>query len=288
MNPEAPGQLFGAEWSASLRNGSEDEVRGWVDLALAACDDADVVALRHFRRDVVMNRKPDRTWVTEADQEAERLIRERITAAHPDHGLVGEEYGSEGLDADVRWYVDPIDGTHNFIRGVPHFATLIAVARGGELQAAVLSAPALGERWYGWRGGGSWAVGAPGTDSPRRLHVSSVASLDDAQVIHGSAGELLASPLVPGFASWLGAAWRDRGFGDFWGYTLIAEGAGEAMVEIGLSPWDIAAPMLLVEEAGGRVTDLKGLRTLEGDGFVASNGLIHQATLRHLGGPGTG
>ncbi len=273
---------FGAEWSASLRDGSEDELRGWVDLALEICDQAEVLTLRHFRRDMVMNRKPDRSWVTEADQAVERVIRERIASVHPDHGLVGEEYGTDAGTGDVRWYIDPIDGTHNFIRGVPHFATLMAVERRGELQAAVISAPALGERWYAWRGGGAWSVGAPGTDAPRRLRVSAVSELADAQVVYASARDLLASPLVPGFSRWLDGAWRDRGFGDFWGHTLIADGAAEAMVEVGLSPWDIAAPMLLVEEAGGRVTDLHGRRTVTAPGFVTSNGLIHDVTLELL------
>jgi len=278
------GDAHGAEWSASLRDGSEDELRGWVDLALAICDETDAIAIRHFRRDMVMTQKADRSWVTEADQAAERVIRERISAAHPDHGLIGEEYGTEAGSADVRWYIDPIDGTHNFMRGVPHFATLIAVERAAELQAAVISAPALGERWYGWRGGGAWSSGAPGTDAPRRLRVSAVSELADAHVVYASARELLGSPLVPGFRGWIEAAWRDRGFGDFWGYTLVAEGAVEAMVEVGLSPWDIAAPMLIVEEAGGRVTDLEGRRSLAGPGFVTTNGLIHEATLAQLRG----
>lgn len=284
MSSDAAGAPFGSDWSASLRDGSEDELRGWVDLALEICDETDAIAIRHFRRDMVMNQKPDRSWVTEADQAAERVIRERIAAAHPEHGLVGEEYGAEEGSADVRWYIDPIDGTHNFMRGVPHFATLIAVERAGELQAAVISAPALGERWYGWRGGGAWSTGAPGTDAPRRLHVSEVATLADAQVLYGSARDLIGSPLVPGFRSWIEAAWRDRGFGDFWGYTLVAEGAAEAMVEIGLSPWDIAAPMLIVEEAGGRVTDLQGRRSRSGPGFVTTNGRVHEATLELLRG----
>ena len=279
-----PGDGSGAEWSASLRDGPEDELRGWVDLALEICDETDAIAIRLFRRDMVMSQKPDRSWVTEADQAAEQVIRERIIAAYPDHGLVGEEYGAEAGSSDVRWYIDPIDGTHNFMRGVPHFATLIAVERAGELQAAVISAPALGERWYGWRGGGAWSTGAPGTDVPRRLHVSAVAALGDAQVTYASARDLLDSPLVPGFRSWIGAAWRDRGFGDFWGYTLVAEGAAEAMVEVGLSPWDIAAPMLIVEEAGGRITDLEGRRSLSGPVFVTTNGLIHDETLDRLRG----
>ena len=279
-----PGDAFGAEWSASLRDGPEAELRGWVDLALEICDDTDAIAIRHFRRDMVVSQKPDRSWVTEADEAVERVIRERISSAHPDHGLVGEEYGAALGSADVRWYIDPIDGTHNFMRGVPHFATLIAVERAGELQAAVISAPALGERWYGWRGGGAWSSGAPSTVTPRRLHVSTVAALADAQVVYASARDLLDSPLVPGFRTWIGSAWRDRGFGDFWGYTLVAEGAAEAMVEVELSPWDIAAPMLIIEEAGGRVTDLEGRRSLTGPVFVTTNGLVHEATLDGLRG----
>ena len=111
----------------------------------------------HFRRDLQIATKPDRSFVTQADTEIERLIRERLLAAFPDHGLIGEEYGSEAADASIRWYIDPIDGTHNFIRGVPLFGTLLAVERDGELQAAVLSAPALDERWWAWRAGGAWA-----------------------------------------------------------------------------------------------------------------------------------
>ncbi len=275
---------YGPEWSASLRDGSDEELHGWVELGLRICDETDPIALRHFRRDIAKERKADRSWVTEADRETERAIRSRVAAAHPDHGLVGEEYGAETGAGEVRWYIDPIDGTHNFIRGVPHFATLLAVERRGELQAAVISAPALGERWYAWRGGGAWAVGAPGTDGPRRIGVSSVASLADATVLYASARELGRSPLVPGFGRWLAAAWRDRGFGDFWGYTLVAEGAAEVMVEVGLSPWDIAAPTLIVEEAGGRVTDLAGRRSLTGDVFITSNGAVHDETLRLLGG----
>ena len=242
---------------------------------MAACDEADAVALGGFRQDMVITRKPDRTFVTEVDQEIERRLRDRITASHPGHGLVGEEYGEEAGASDVRWYLDPIDGTHNFLRGVPVFATLVAVEREGELQAAVISAPALGARWFGWRGGGAWAI-APGASGARRLAVSRVAALSDAQLLYGEGPAIEASGVAPGFRGLMAAAWRTRGFGDFWGYTLVAEGAAEAMIEVGLSPWDIAAPMLLVEEAGGRVTDLAGTRSLTTKNYLASNGLLHE------------
>ncbi len=266
---------FGPGWSASLRKGSEAELRSWVDLAMAACDEADAIALAGFRQDLVVTRKPDRSFVTEADQEIERLLRDRILAAFPGHGLVGEEYGEEAGAADVRWFLDPIDGTHNFLRGVPVFATLVAVEREGELQAAVISAPALGGRWFGLRGGGAWALGM-GSRRPRPLHVSQVAAIADAQLLYGEGPAIEASGVAPGFRDLLAMAWRTRGFGDFWGYTLVAEGAAEAMIEEGLSAWDIAAPMLLIEEAGGRVTDLAGTRSLTTQNYLASNGLLHE------------
>jgi histidinol-phosphatase len=276
---------FGAEWSASLRRGSDDELRSWVAAALGWCDAADAIALRHFRRDLQLERKPDRSFVTVADRSIERLVRERIADAFPGHGVVGEELGTEDGGGDVRWYVDPIDGTHNFLRGVPLFATLLAAEREGELQVGVISAPALRQRWYAWRSGGAWALGGAGEadpGAPRRIEVSRVGELADAQVLYASATSIEASGRAPGFRSLLGDAWRERGFGDFWGYSLVAEGAAEAMVEVDLWPWDAAAPMILVEEAGGRVTDLEGRRSFEGGSFLATNGRLHETIRSRL------
>jgi histidinol-phosphatase len=272
---------FGADWSAALRRAPEAELDAWLELAHAACDEADSLARAAFRRDLEIFTKADRTFVTQADTAIERAIRQRIAAAHPDHGLVGEEYGTEEAGAPIRWYIDPIDGTHNFIRGVPLFGTLLAVERDGELQAAVLSAPALHERWWARRGGGAWgrAIDDP---VPRRLRVSRVAALADAQLLYGSGHEIEASGRAPGFRALLGDVWRERGFGDFWGYTLLAGGAAEAMVEVGLSSWDAAAPMVLVEEAGGRATDFDGRRRIDGGTFVVSNGLLHDVVLERL------
>jgi histidinol-phosphatase len=272
---------YGADWSAGLRRGSEAEIDGWLELAQAACDEADTLARASFRRDLEISTKPDRTFVTQADTAIERAIRQRIAAAHPDHGLVGEEYGTEAGDASVRWYIDPIDGTHNFMRGVPLFGTLLAVERDGELQAAVLSAPALHERWWARRGGGAWARGID-DEAPRQLRVSRVGTLGDAQLLYGSGHEIEASGHAPGFRALLGEVWRERGFGDFWGYALLAGGAAEAMVEVGLSTWDAAAPMVLVEEAGGRATDFDGSRAIDSGTFVVSNGLLHDLVLERL------
>ena len=269
------GAAFGPEWSAAFRRGSDAELRAWLAVAQAACDEADDIARRHFRRDLQIDTKPDRTFVTQADTAIEARIRERLLAAFPDHGLVGEEYGTEAADASVRWYIDPIDGTHNFMRGVPLFGTLLAVARDGELQAAVLSAPALDERWWAHRGGGAWARNR-GETTPRRMHVSAITDLADAQVLYGGEREIVASGRAPGFERLLDEVWRERGFGDFWGYTLLADGAAEGMVEVGLKSWDAAAPTVLIEEAGGRATDLEGRRAIDTGSFVASNGHLHE------------
>ena len=265
---------FGPEWSASLRRGTDEELRGWVDAALGWCDETDAIALRHFRQDVEVEQKPDQTFVTVADTSIERRLRERIADAFPGHLAVGEEFGIDAGDAATRWYIDPIDGTHNYIRGIPIFATLLAVERDGELQAAVISAPALRERWWAWRGGGAWATGAARPE-PVRIRVSRIGDVADAQILYTSPMDLEGSGLAPGFRALLEGAWRDRGFGDFWSYTLVAEGAAEAMLELDLKTWDAAAPTLLVEEAGGRVTDFDGHRRIDSRTILATNGHLH-------------
>jgi histidinol-phosphatase len=273
-------ESYGPAWSASLRRGSDAELRAWLEIATAACDEADEIARRHFRRDLQVTTKPDRTFVTQADTAIEARIRERLADAFPDHGLVGEEYGTEAGDASVRWYIDPIDGTHNYIRGVPLFGTLLAVERDGELQAAVISAPALDERWWAHRGGGAWARNRG--EAPRRIAVSGVTALADAQVLYGSGRDIVDSGQAPGFDGLLRDVWRERGFGDFWGYALVAEGAAEAMAEVGLSSWDAAAPTVLVEEAGGRATDLQGRRRIDSGTFLTTNGGLHETVRKRL------
>ena len=274
-----PASAFGPNWSASLARAPEARLREWLAFALDACDVADEVARRHFRRDLDIERKPDRSFVTVADQGIEREIRSRIRARWPDHGLVGEEYGTEAGHAATRWYIDPIDGTHNFIRGVPLFGTLLAVEHEGEVQVGVISAPAMRERWYAYRGGGAWNVGA---DGERRIRVSRVGDVGDAQLLYGSGRDNVASGLMPGFDALIASCWRERGFGDFWGYALVAEGAAEAMLETGMNAWDLAAPQILIEEAGGRVTDVDGIRRIDAPSFIGSNGHLHEEILLRL------
>jgi histidinol-phosphatase len=273
---------YGAEWSLGLRRGSDAELRSWLSFALACCDEADPIALGSYRTDQRIDTKPDGSFVTEADQAIERLIRGRIETAFPEHGVVGEEFGNVAAGSDVRWYLDPIDGTHNFMRGVPLFGTLLAVERDGELQAAVISAPALGQRWYAHRGGGAWTVGGPAAPRPRPIHVSTVTDLAAAQVLFRAVTDMRVSRVATGFERLLEMVWRDRGFGDFWGYTLVADGGAEAMMEQDLGPWDLAAPWLIVEEAGGRITDFDGQRSIARGEGLATNGALHETILAVL------
>jgi histidinol-phosphatase len=165
--------------------------------------------------------------------------------------------------------------------GIPLLGTLLAVARDGEIQAGVVCAPALGLRWYATRGAGAWRVGGP-TKAPRRLSVSSIDAVERSQVLYRSVTDMHGSRVAAGFDALLPAAWRDRGFGDFWGYTLVAEGAAEVMMERDLWPWDMAAPWIVVEEAGGRVTDFDGRRSFETGESIATNGLLHREILQSL------
>ena len=230
-----------------------------------------------FRGGLAVERKADGSPVTEADRAVERELRARLAAARPEDGVIGEEYGAEG-GGERRWLLDPIDGTRNFVRGIPVFATLIALEVAGRIEVGVVSAPALGARWWAARGGGAHASG-------RRVRVSQVASLDQAQLAYDS---------VPGFAvrgleeRFLGLArrcGRTRGFGDFWSHVLVAEGCVEVAVEPEVSPWDLAPLIVIVEEAGGRFTDLDGRARIDGGSAVASNGILHDVVLDALRQP---
>ena len=274
----------GTAASAALRRGTDAELQHWLELALGWTDEADASAMTWFRRDLEISAKPDRSLVTQADQAIERRLRERIADAFPDHGLVGEEYGVESGEASVRWYIDPIDGTHNFIRGVPLFGTLLAVERDGVRQVGIMSAPAMRERWFARRGGGAWAKGAF-DDALRRIKVSTVSAIDDTHLLYGSGASIERSGKAPGFRDLRHQVWRERGFGDFWGYALVAEGAAEAMVEVGVNPWDLAAPEVVVEEAGGLLTDFAGRGRIDNLEVLATNGHMHPELLARLQRP---
>jgi histidinol-phosphatase len=275
-----PATPHGSAWSASLRRGSEAELREWLDFALACAEAADPLAMASFGHEQQVSAKPDGSFVTATDRAIEELTRGRIAAQFPGHGVHGEEFGLEHEGADVRWYVDPIDGTHNFMRGIPLFGFLLAVERDGEVQASVMSAPALGQRWYAARGMGAWVTSAG--SAPKRLKVSDVDTVAKAQVLFRSVNDMHASRVAAGYDGLIREAWRERGFGDFWGYALVADASAEAMMEQDLGPWDLAAPWVVVEEAGGAVTDFEGRRSMAAGEGLATNGAIHATILDRL------
>jgi histidinol-phosphatase len=249
-----------------------DSPAALLDFAHQLVDETDRMALGHFAGELTITAKHDRTLVTQADTEVETRLRERIAANFPHHGILGEEFGTEPGDGETRWIIDPIDGTHNFLRGIPIWATLLAVERGGELVAALASAPALGQRWTAVRGRGA---GLRQEGREQAIQVSEVTQLKEAQILFGTLRSIDAGGYGAGLRRVLDHAWRDRGLGDFWGYMLVAQGSAEAMIEVGPTLWDLAAPALIVAEAGGRMTNIGGELSYSGPTALASNGHLH-------------
>jgi histidinol-phosphatase len=241
-------------------------------LALELADLADAITLERYRAgDLVVETKPDLTPVTEADHSAEQAIRDHLARVRPDDAIIGEEFGSTAA-AERQWVIDPIDGTKNYVRGIPVWATLIALRD----QVAVVSAPALQRRWWAARGQGSFAEGRP-------IRVSAVAELADAQLLWSGVEEWDALGRTDSMLELARSCWRSRGLGDFWQYMLVAEGAAEIALDPEVKLWDLAAPQLIVEEAGGRFTDLSGHARPDGGSGIATNGLLHDAALEIVG-----
>ena len=231
-----------------------------LDLALRLADAADAIALSRFRaRDLVVETKPDSTPVTEADRAVEAELRTILALERRRDAILGEEEGQSGSSAR-RWIVDPIDGTRNYSRGVPVWATLIALEDHGRIVLGVVSAPALHRRWWAERGEGAHANGDV-------VRVSRIARPEDA---------VLTFALEQSLPRLAGRAWHARGYGDFWSHMLVAEGAVDGAIDaIGVSPWDLAAVQVIVEEAGGTFTDFAGEHRVDGGSAISSNGLLH-------------
>jgi len=245
-------------------------------LALELADLADEITLARFRADdLVVETKPDLTPVSEADRAVEQAMRERLADERPGDSIVGEEYGAVAGGAR-RWIVDPIDGTKGYVRGMPVWATLLALEESGSTTAGVVSAPALGRRWWAARGTGAFTLDGPGGE-PRRLRVSGVRELADAQLCFGGLEDWHKLGRMDALLELGSRCWRTRGFGDFWQYMLVAEGAAELCCDPLVSLWDLAAPRVIVEEAGGRFTDLTWSARPAGASGLASNGLLHDA-----------
>jgi histidinol-phosphatase len=259
-------------------------VRVWDDdlrFAHELADTADAVTTARFlASDLVVESKPDLTPVTDADRAVERALREAIEQRRPTDAILGEEYGTTG-DSARRWVIDPIDGTKNFVRGVPVWATLIALQLDEATMVGVVSAPAIGRRWWAAQGAGAWTGAA--TETPKRCQVSKVAALEDASLSYSSIGGWKARDRGPQFLDLLDQVWRSRAYGDFWSHMLVAEGAVDASCEPELSLWDLAALQVIVTEAGGRFTDLSGVERSDGGNIVCSNGLLHHDLLSRIG-----
>jgi histidinol-phosphatase len=245
-------------------------------------DETDQIALRHFAGELTVSAKHDRTLVTQADTEVETHLRDRIADAFPSHTVLGEEFGVAADAGDGRWIIDPIDATHNFVRGIEVFATLLAFERDGELEVGLVSAPAMQRRWWASRGGGAHVRAR---DGERPISVSPIGDLEHAQVLFSTLRGLDEVGLGEGLHRLTEAAWRDRGFGDFWGHMLVAQGAAEVMLEYGVAPWDMAAPHVIVWEAGGRMTDLAGRSSWNGPQILTTNGELHDRVLELLARP---
>jgi len=245
-----------------------------LDAAVDAARAAGRIALKYFRGGFEVARKPDDTPVTQADREAEQAIVEILGRAFPDCGVLGEEFGGRGTK-EVRWIIDPIDGTKNFVRGIGIWATLIALEERGEVTVGVIHNPVTAELYTARRGAGAFLNG-------ERIRVSDVAELGRAFFLHAGLGIVRKSGHWDGFARLIDATDRQRGFGDYMGYGLVAEGKAEIYAELDLKPWDLAAPMILVEEAGGRFTDFAGRTTIYTGTALATNGRLHDTALALL------
>ena len=252
-----------------------------LSLALALAGDADLISLNRFHAvDLIVTTKPDRTPVTDADQAVERSIRAGIEAARPHDAILGEEYGTVG-EGSRQWIIDPIDGTANFLRGVPIWGTLIALAVDGDPIVGVVSAPALGKRWYAARGMGAW--GMAHDQEPTRLKVSGVRELSDASLSYNSLQGWDGEGRVDDVIALSRAVWRSRAIGDMWSYMLLAEGSLDIVGEFDLKPYDMAALIPIVEEAGGRFTSVDGVPGPWSGSALATNGLLHEPVLAALG-----
>lgn len=245
-------------------------------LALELADAADRISLHYFRSErLVIDTKPDLTPVSQADKEVEQAIRRILQEQRPGHAVLGEEYGGDSAGGP-RWIVDPIDGTKRYIRGVPLFATLLALETDGDLVLGVVSAPALGRRWWAARGLGAFADGRP-------IQVSHIQQLGDAHISIASLDSWLTRGLFNRLEDIGQSVWSSTGYGDFLSHMLVAEGAAEAALEPAGELWDFAPLKVIVEEAGGRFTDFAGTVTAGGGNALSSNGgPIHAALLAKL------
>jgi len=248
-----------------------------LEFALFLADRADEITLSHFARteDLSVQTKPDRSLVTKADTATEQALRAAIREAHPTDAVLGEEHGSTPSTSHRRWILDPIDHTNNYVRGLPVFATLIALEEDGEITVGVVSAPAMGRRWWAARGQGAYA-------DNERIAVSQIGDLSDAHVSIAALHRWNRRGLVPAITEIATTALFEWGSGGFWGQMLVAEGRLDVSLDPWGQIWDLAASKVIVEEAGGRLTDLTGAPRIDQGCAVVTNGLVHDQVISFL------
>lgn len=246
-----------------------------LDLAIELADIADAISLERFRAlDLHVENKPDRSPVTDADRSVEQAIKRMLAEKAPNDALIGEEYGNTGTSSRT-WIIDPIDGTANYLRGVPVWATLIALAIDGKSVVSVVSAPAMGRRWWAAPGIGAFTSDIDGTT--RELKVSAIGELENASLSYNNLQLWDQAGMLSKLTELSRKIWRTRAYGDFWSYMLLAEGSVDIVAEHDLKIYDIAALVPIVEQAGGQFTSLEGPLTSESSSVLATNGKLHEA-----------
>ena len=255
----------------------DDDLR----LAHVLADAVERITMARFRaEDLVVQSKPDLTLVSDADRSAEELVRSQLKRTRPRDAVEGEEFETTG-HGPRRWVIDPIDGTHNFVRGVPAWATLISLVDNEMPVLGLVAAPALGRRWWAANGSGAWS--GRSLTAAKRIHVSRVSEVGDASLSYSSIHSWRKVDRQAEFLDLAGDCWRSRAFGDFWSYMLVAEGAVDIAAEPELAVHDMAALVPIVVEAGGRFTSLAGKDGPWGGNAVATNGLLHDQVLERIG-----
>ena len=248
----------------------------FLTVALEAAKNAEEVITAYYNDDIKVELKDDETPVTLADRGAEKVIRDTISRAFPDHGFLGEEFGTQEGTSPYMWIIDPIDATKNYIRKIPIFGTQIALMKGDELILGVSNAPLLNELLYAEAGGGAFLNGEP-------IQVSDVSQPKDAMICHGGLNWFIEKGTFPGIYNLINNTARSRGFGDFYMYHLVASARADAVIEAAISIWDIAAITVIVREAGGKITDIQGQPvTKETASLVATNGVLHSTVLNYF------
>ena len=251
----------------------------YAEFAEAAARAAGELTLRYYQKSPEVEIKADRSPVTVADHESEKLLRSRIEERFPDHGILGEEFGLARPEAMMRWLLDPIDGTQSFIRGVPLYGVMVGLVEGNDPVLGVVHFPALGETVTAWRGGGCWWTGRAGR---ARARVSEVSRIEDAVLLGTDPLDLNSGAKRAGYLRLRERVKLERGWGDCYGYLLVATGRAEIMMDPQLKEWDAAPLIPILEEAGGRFTDWRGNRTISGGDGFATNGALHKEVLKAI------